>query len=126
MASKVIQVTVDSEFKKYMLIFRILGSLGVKGFSDSSERELQLYATLLIKRNKLIADGVKDNSHIETLLFTPQSRKEICEMLGIKIGVFNTYLSRIRQSGLITNYTLNYPIGTLDELTIKFQHKGNL
>lgn len=60
-----------------------------------------------LKKRHVFFSNVKDDHVADMLLFTTETRKEIMDKLGYKMGTFQNYLSSMRAKGVISENKIN-------------------
>lgn len=69
-------------------------------------KEMQVMAAFLKKRFEL-SDSVKDDAMIDTILKSPETRKEIRDSLLMNVSQFNVILSSLRKNKAIIGNSIN-------------------
>jgi hypothetical protein len=65
-------------------------------------------AVLLVSRWYKLKETVKDDKQLNMLLFSAQTKKEMCEELGMAKSHMSMVLSRLKQRMIIKDGKLNY------------------
>ena len=60
-----------------------------------------------LRKRYLYASNVRDDDVVNKLLFSTDTRKEIMQELGMKMGTFQNYLTSMRTKGVILENKLN-------------------
>lgn len=60
-----------------------------------------------LKKRHVFSTNVKDEHVVDLLLFSTETRKEIMDKLGYKMGTFQNYLSAMRTKGVIFDNKIN-------------------
>lgn len=60
-----------------------------------------------LKKRHLFYSNVKDEHVADMLLFSTETRREIMDKLGYKMGTFQNYLSSMRSKGVIFENKIN-------------------
>lgn len=71
-----------------------------------TEAEANIFL-LFLKKRHLFASNIKDESVIDKLLFSTETRREIQDALGYKMGTFQNYLTSMRNKGVIQENRIN-------------------
>lgn len=71
-----------------------------------TEAESAIFLEFLKKRH-IFHTNVKDDRVADMLLFSTETRREIMDKLGYKMGTFQNYLSSIRAKGVIFDNKIN-------------------
>jgi hypothetical protein len=66
-----------------------------------TDAEAAILVAFLRKRH-LYSSNVRDESVVEKLLFSTETRKEVMDELGYHMGTFQNYLTSMRNKGVIT------------------------
>ncbi len=114
----------QKEHYKYFTVLKILSSITdpqIKPFHLLRNRELELFSILLYLYNeKYISIPEPQRSQV---LFSYQTRAEICTMLGdVSFDVVYNLFSQLRKNKLITKTEIDkkYLFKDLNEFTINF------
>lgn len=71
-----------------------------------TDAEAKILLAFLRKRY-LYAGNIRDETVVNKLLFSTDTRKEIMEELGYKMGTFQNYLTTMRMKGVISENQIN-------------------
>ena len=93
-----IRTSVDGLFERWVALTQPLHKL--------TEAEANIFVLFLRKRH-LFAISISDDNIVNKLLFSTDTRKEIMDTLGYKMGTFQNYLTAMRNKGVIQNNRLN-------------------
>lgn len=66
-----------------------------------TDAEASILVAFLRKRH-LYSSNVKDESVVDKLLFSTETRKEVMDELNYRMGTFQNYLTSMRNKGVIT------------------------
>lgn len=93
-----IRTTVNDLFEHWVALTQPMHKL--------TDAEAKILLAFLRKRH-LYASNIRDETVVNKLLFSTDTRKEIMEELGYKMGTFQNYLTTMRAKGVITENQIN-------------------
>ena len=93
-----IRTSVDGMFERWVALTQPLHKL--------TEAEANIFL-LFLKKRHLFATNVSDEAVVDRLLFSTDTRREIMDALGYKMGTFQNYLTAMRNKGVIQENRLN-------------------
>lgn len=90
--------------------------------SKITDRERSVLTEILIKRDELSRDGIKE-PFLTKLLFDNDRRKEYCSILSISTYTFANALSSMKEKGILEDdYSISSTMLFEDELNIRFKY----
>jgi hypothetical protein len=93
-----IKTTTDGLFEYWVALTQPLHKL--------TDAEAAIFVAFIKKRH-LFATNIKDDGVVDKLLFSTETRKEIMDDLGYKMGTFQNYLTSMRAKGVINENKIN-------------------
>ncbi len=114
----------QEEHYRYFTILKVLASITdpqIKPFCNLRNRELELFSIFLYLYNEKYASIPEPQRN--QIIFSYQTRAEICEMLGdVSFDVVYNLALQLRKNGLITKTEISkkYLIPKLTDFKLKF------
>jgi hypothetical protein len=94
--------TTKTEFPKlYLMIWN--GTLGL------TDKEVDVFSSILDKRRELSSDGLQE-PYLSELLFSTRTRKELCDRLGVSSYNFQNILGHLVSKRVLHKHSNGYVV----------------